>query len=266
VVFYNYLAAALPDTIHLPLKGAPVESTPRTSLPPERLRALEEALEVTFRTPEFILNALVHSSAKDASLPCNERLEFLGDSVLGLVIAEYLYQLFPGYAEGELSTIKSVVVSAPSLATCARSLGLGDFVLLGKGILQRKVIPESVLANAFEAVVAAIFLDQGLDPARSFVLRQLKPRVNEVLTDRHEKNWKSLLQQYTQKELQTIPVYSVVGESGPDHEKSFDVTVDVAGRHFGPGNGRTKKDAEQAAARIAVESLHPDSKMGFTGT
>jgi len=228
---------------------------PRTSLPPDRLRALEEALEVSFRNPELPLLALVHSSAKDATLPCNERMEFLGDSVLGLVVSEHLFRLFPDHAEGELSAVKSVVVSATSLAASAKTLGLAEFVILGKGILQRKVIPDSVLANATEALVAAIYIDQGLEAARAFVLRILGGRIEEVIANRHEQNWKSLLQQHTQKHLATVPVYRVVGESGPDHEKNFEVMVEVEGKTFGPGLGKTKKDAEQSAARKAMEGL-----------
>jgi ribonuclease-3 len=227
----------------------------RASLPPERQLALEEALEVRIGRPELLLLALVHSSARDESLPCNERMEFLGDSVLGFVVSEYLFHLLPNHPEGELSSIKSVVVSASSLAACAKTLRIGEFVILGKGISQRKPLPDSVLANTLEALVAAIYLDGGLDPARDFVLRILKPRFEEVLQDRHEKNWKSLLQQRTQKELGCVPQYRVSAESGPDHEKSFEVMVDVQGRVFGPGAGRTKKDAEQQAARMAMKGL-----------
>jgi ribonuclease III len=228
---------------------------PRTSLPPERLRTLEEALEVRFDNPELLMRALVHSSAKDATLPCNERMEFLGDSVLGLLVSEHLFHLFPDFPEGDLSSIKSVVVSATSLSACAKTLNIADYVILGKGILQKKSIPDSVLANALEATIAAIYMDQGLEAARVFVLRILRPRIEEVLKDQHAKNWKSLLQQHTQKELACVPVYRVVGESGPDHEKSFLVSVEVAGKTHGPGGGKTKKDAEQAAARVAFEAI-----------
>lgn len=232
-----------------------METPPRASLPPDRLRALEEALEVRFDNAELLMRALVHSSAKDATLPCNERMEFLGDSVLGLVVSEHLYHLFPDFPEGDLSAIKSVVVSATSLSACAKTLNLADYVILGKGILQKKTIPDSVLANALEATIAAIYMDRGLEAARVFVLRILRPRIEEVLKDQHAKNWKSLLQQHTQKELACVPQYRVVGETGPDHEKAFDVTVDVAGKTYGPGGGKTKKDAEQQAARIAFEAI-----------
>lgn len=239
-----------------------METPPRASLPPDRLRALEEALEVRFESPDLLLRAMVHSSAKDAALPCNERMEFLGDSVLGMVVSEHLYHLFPDFPEGELSSIKSVVVSATSLAACAKTLNLGEFVILGKGILQKKTIPDSVLANALEATIAAIYMDLGLEPARMFVLRILRPRIEEVLKDQHAKNWKSILQQHTQKNLACVPAYRVVGESGPDHEKSFLVSVDVAGKVYGPGGGKTKKDAEQAAARIAFEGLQTSTAEG----
>lgn len=232
-----------------------MEGETRPYLPEEKLHTLQRTLQYAFRDPAYLLLALVHSSAKEEGLRCNERMEFLGDAVLGMIVSDHLYRTHPEFEEGELSSIKSVVVSCPSLAARAREIGLGNFILLGKGITQRKVIPESVLCNTFEALVAAIYLDGGLEPVRAFVLRMLAPAVAEVLANKHERNYKSMLQHYTQKRLSKVPVYRVVKETGPDHEKSFVVVVAVNGEEYGPGAGRTKKDAEQHAAKLALQSL-----------
>ncbi len=221
----------------------------------DRLHALQSAILYEFKDTAHLHMALVHSSAKEEGLRCNERMEFLGDAVLGMLISDYLYSTFPDFEEGDLSSIKSVVVSCTSLAGKAKEIGLGDFIVLGKGITQRRVIPDSVLCNTFEALVAAIYLDGGVDPSRAFILRLLIPAVDEVLQNKHERNYKSILQHYTQKELSSVPVYRVVKETGPDHEKSFGVVVAVNGTEHGPGAGRTKKDAEQQAARLALETL-----------
>ena len=227
----------------------------RPYLAEDRLHLLQTGLQYVFKDTAFLSMALVHSSAKEEGLRCNERMEFLGDAVLGMIVSDYLYATHPEFEEGDLSSIKSVVVSCQSLALRAGEIGLGDFILLGKGITQRKVIPESVLCNTFEALVAAIYLDGGVEPARTFVLRMLIPAVAEVLENKHARNYKSILQHYTQKELSSVPVYRVVKETGPDHEKSFGVVVEVNGEEYGPGPGRTKKDAEQQAAKLALEAL-----------
>lgn len=232
-----------------------MEGETRPYLPEDRLQSLQGALQYVFKDAAYLSMALVHSSAKEEGLRCNERMEFLGDAVLGMIVSDHLYATHPEFEEGDLSSIKSVVVSCQSLAQRAREIGLGDFILLGKGITQRKVIPESVLCNTFEALVAAIYLDGGVEPVRTFVLRMLMPAVAEVLANKHERNYKSILQHYTQKELSSVPVYRVVKETGPDHEKSFGVVVAVNGEEYGPGAGRTKKDAEQQAAKLALVSL-----------
>ncbi|MBI3271191.1 MAG: ribonuclease III [Planctomycetes bacterium] len=225
-------------------------------LEPERAVALEGVLGYRFQDPSLLFHALVHSSARDEGLPCNERMEFLGDSVLGMVVSDYLYDHFQEYEEGDLSGIKSVVVSCESLADEGKRLGLGEFIRLGKGISQKRSIPDSVLGNTFEAVVAAIYKDGGIEPARRFILDVLTRKIEEVRLGKHQRNYKSILQHYTQKELASVPFYRVTRESGPDHEKSFEVMVELQGQAFGPGTGRTKKDAEQHAAKCALESLH----------
>lgn len=222
---------------------------------PETLSSMQEALGHRFRSLELLCNALVHSSAREEGLPCNERMEFLGDAILGLVVSEYLYAHFAEYEEGQLSSVKSVVVSCSSLARQSERLGVGEAIRLGKGINRNKPLPDSVLGNAFEALVAAIYLDSGLEPARRFILVCLEGRIREVVEGRTDQNYKSILQHFTQKKLGCVPLYKVSGERGPDHLKWFEIVVHLQGTSYGPGTGRTKKDAEQQAARIALEAL-----------
>jgi len=228
---------------------------PTSPAPDELLRRLEERLRHRFGDPRLALQALTHSSAKDKDLPCNERLEFLGDAVLGHVVSEYLYRHFPGYEEGELSTMKSIIVSARTLAEKARELGLDQIVILGRGLAEKKALPRSILCNAFEAVVAALYLDAGMDAARGFILENLRVKVDEILKDEHEKNYKSMLQDHAQRRMATIPGYRVTREVGPDHKKMFQVVVELEAAEYGPAWGASKKEAEQRAARLALQQL-----------
>jgi ribonuclease-3 len=221
----------------------------------EILRHLQAKLRYTFSKPGLALQALTHSSAKDKDFPCNERLEFLGDAILGHIISEHLFQLFPGYEEGDLSTMKSIIVSASTLAEKAQELELEKIVILGRGLKEKRNLPKSILANAFEAVIAALYLDGGFETTREFVLANLKVKVDEILKDEHEKNYKSLLQDYAQRAKATIPAYKVMKEEGPDHKKMFQVVVELAGTQFGPAWGANKKEAEQRAARKALQTL-----------
>jgi ribonuclease-3 len=221
----------------------------------EILRHLQAKLRHTFAKPGLALQALTHSSAKDKDFPCNERLEFLGDAILGHIISEHLFQLFPDYEEGDLSTMKSIIVSASTLAEKAQELELEKIVILGRGLKEKRNLPKSILANAFEAVIAALYLDGGFETTRDFVLANLKVKVDEILKDEHEKNYKSLLQDYAQRAKATIPAYKVMKEEGPDHKKMFQVVVELAGTQFGPAWGANKKEAEQRAARKALQTL-----------
>jgi ribonuclease-3 len=221
----------------------------------EILEHLETRLGRRFADPQLALQALTHSSAKDKDSPCNERLEFLGDSILGHVISEHLFHHFPGWEEGDLSTIKSVIVSAPTLARKAQELGLDRVVILGRGLKEKRNLPRSILANTFEALIAAIYLDGGFEAARAFILASLRDTVDAVLKDEHEKNYKSLLQDYAQRSRATIPAYRVMKEEGPDHKKMFQVVVELAGAQYGPAWGANKKEAEQRAARKALQTL-----------
>lgn len=221
----------------------------------EILTHLERMMGHRFATPALAVQALTHSSAKEKHLPCNERLEFLGDSILGHVISEFLFTKFPGYEEGQLSTMKSVIVSAKTLAVRAEKMDLERLVILGRGLREKKSLPRSILCNALEALIAALYLDAGFEKAREFILRTLSPQIEQLLSDEHDKNYKSMLQDYAQRNIAAIPAYKVLKESGPDHRKMFNVVVELDGKSHGPSWGSNKKEAEQRAARQALVAL-----------
>jgi ribonuclease-3 len=221
-----------------------------------RVRECEERLGYRFRDPQLLLQALTHSSIKTPDNPSNERLEFLGDSVLGLVMTEFLYNFFQERDEGELTQIKSVVVSTTALADESERLHLHRYYNVGKGVTsRRRQLSRSLLANVFEAVVAAIYRDSSLEQARRFVLRNLYHKVLGVVGNRHGQNYKSLLQQFAQKELNITPTYRVVSERGPDHNKWFEVVAVLGDEPYCSGRGRSKKDAEQLAAQESLGML-----------
>jgi ribonuclease-3 len=223
----------------------------------EERRDLERRLAFRFQDVSHLEDALTHSSVKTSERPSNERLEFLGDAVIGLVVSDFLYDAFPEKDEGELTRIKSVVVSADALAAEAQRLGLDGDVEVGRG-MKKDGIPRSILANVFEAITGAIYRDGGIEHARRFVLRNLEPSIERVLGARSGRNWKSLLQQYTQRLWAVTPTYEVARTVGPDHQKQFQVVALVKGEVKGAGTGPSKKHAEQVAARAALESYLGD--------
>jgi ribonuclease-3 len=182
-------------------------------------------------------------------------MEFLGDSVLGHIVAEYVYRLLPDYDEGEMTKVKSVVVSTTGLAAISNRLRLDKYLAVGRGISMRGSIPDSLMADVFEAVVAGVYMDRGFECTRLFVLDHIMGPIDECLQDRHEKNYKSILQQIAQRDLNATPTYKVLREDGPDHRKDFEVVAVVGGYEFEPAWGPTKKDAEQRAAKAAVLAL-----------
>jgi ribonuclease-3 len=216
---------------------------------------LSRKIGVRFKDPALAVQAVTHSSAKDASLPSNERLEFFGDAILGLVVSEYLFHTFPQYEEGQLSTMKSVIVSAKTLSVRAEELELDKLILLGRGLTEKQSLPRSILCNTFEAIVAALYIDAGFETAKAFILRQLTSKIHDVLTDPGEKNYKSLLQDYAQRKVAAIPQYRVLKETGPDHKKKFQVVVELDSKTHGPAWGNNKKEAEQSAAKLALQEL-----------
>ena len=224
-----------------------------------KLTDCEKAIGYAFTDQGRLRGALTHSSAKTEAKGSNERLEFLGDAILGMTVSEYLYERYPNYTEGELTKIKSVVVSQKALARISSEIGLRDFLLVGRGIADRKGIPPSLLANAFEAIVAATYLDGGLQAARDFVTRHLATEIEAVQKNRYERNYKSLLQQFSQQHLSATPVYRVVKEDGPDHVKMFHVVTVIEGQDRGSGWGKSKKQAEQRAAKESLDMLKAQS-------
>ncbi|HXE79304.1 MAG TPA: ribonuclease III [Vicinamibacterales bacterium] len=221
---------------------------------------LEQRLDYRFRDRGLLEHALTHRSHahEDASggAADNEALEFLGDAVLGLIIAELLFREFPMFREGQMSKVKGTLVSTASLAAAAERVGLGAALLLGRG--EEKTggrQKQALLADACEAVIAAIYLDGGLEEARRFVLRELAGAIERVRSPEFLRDYKSALQEQLQAGGRARPEYTVAGTSGPDHDKVFTVEVRIGDRILGTGRGRSKKDAEQEAARQALEKL-----------
>lgn len=211
-----------------------------------------------FAKPELLRAALTHTSGANTRLGSNERMEFLGDSVLGLVTCEQLYTRFPEYQEGDLTKIKSVVVSRKTCAKFSQLLGLGEFLFLGKGMSYQTEISSNMLADVFESLVAAIFLDGGWEAARPFVLKFIGPEVEQVAQESVGANSKSMLQQVAQKEYGGTPRYYLLDEQGPDHDKCFKVAAEVNEHFFPAAWGRNKKEAELKAALNALAEISGD--------
>ena len=224
------------------------------------IKELEEAIGYRFHNISLLQNALTHSSYANErwhnGLLSNERLEFLGDSVLGMLVAEYLYRSFPNRPEGELTRMRADMVCEGTLAAAANRIGLGKHLLLGHGEEQGGGRSrDSILADAMESVIAACFLDGGLDAALEVVRRFILVEV--PVTKLHNVDYKTQLQELVQQKKNQALSYTLVGQSGPDHDKSFDVEVSLNGQVVGSGSGSSKKRAEQDAARAAIEKLFP---------
>ena len=224
------------------------------------LASLQQILDISFDNPPLLEQALVHSSYINENPgftpTSNERLEFLGDAVLGFVVAEKLYQDFPHFTEGEMTRVRATLVRGYTLARIATAIKLGDYLYLGKGeeASGGRHKPTN-LAGALEALIAAIFLDQGLVTARDFILRLLNEELQKTVSRGVEIDYKSQLQELIQSRQQPTPVYYVVEAAGPDHAKRFTVEVRVGNTVLGRGTGRSKRMAETEAARLALEQL-----------
>ena len=226
------------------------------------IKDLENAIGYRFQNITLLQNALTHSSYANErwhdSLMSNERLEFLGDSVLGMVVAEYLYKTFPDRPEGELTRMRADMVCEQALAVVANRLELGKHMLLGHGEEQSGGRNrDSILADAVESVIAATFLDGGMDAAKRFIREFVLCDV--PATRLHNVDYKTMLQELIQQKKNQQLSYALVGESGPDHDKRFTVAVWLNDREVGQGTGSSKKRAEQEAARAAVEALFPEA-------
>jgi len=214
-----------------------------------------DVLGYRFHDESLLSEALTHASCAGDRLQSNERMEFLGDAILGFVVCEYLFSNFPDLLEGELTKIKSAVVSRRVCAEVSYNINLADMLTLGKGMAERNSLPNSVAAAVLESIIAAIYLDGGIEPARRFILEHMTPFVDEAARSTHQHNFKSVLQQHAQKTLPSNPTYILLDEKGPDHAKAFEVCVEVAGQRFNPTWANSKKEAEQQAALEALKSL-----------
>ena len=231
------------------------------------LSELERVLGYRFQDSRFLITALSHrsyvnSQKSETKIDSNERLEFLGDSVLNIVVTDFLYHKYPDREEGRMSKMKSLVVSAKVLGLCADQWRLGDFILLSRSEEKsggRKRL--SILADAYEAVVGAVYLDGGLEASRKLINSSLMIIMDDVLDDEELANYKSKLLEYTQSKGMGIPSYDVLEETGPEHQKSFVIGVYVKNQEWGQGRGNTKKSAEQAGARIALANMTDEKEI-----
>lgn len=221
----------------------------------KELHLFEKNAGIRFRKLAFLNLAFSHRSFANESkesIENNEKLEFLGDSVLGLVVSEYLFRNLQGKNEGDLARIKSFVVSEDSLVLIAKKLKIDNFILIGKGEeYSGGRNKKAILADCTEAVFGAFFLDSGFKASQSFILKYLVPEIKKVLENRHKKDYKTLLQEYAQKRFKSYPKYSLMKKAGPDHDRTFWIEVKVDNKAYGPGSGKNKKEAEQQAASIA---------------
>jgi len=220
------------------------------------LEKLQQRIGYKFKDRNLLLSALTHASGAEHRLASNERLEFLGDAILGAVVCEILFRRYPHYLEGELTRIKSVVVSRETCARVSRALGMQDFLILGKGIAGQADLPSSLLSDVFESLTAAIYLDGGHRAARRFISAFLGPEITLAAEGEIGSNYKSLLQQLAQREMGAVPKYVLLDEKGPDHSKCFKVAACIGGEQYQAAWGRNKKEAEQRAARNALCQLH----------
>ncbi len=221
------------------------------------LALFQKEAQARFRDVDLLNLAFTHRSCtNEDKSPNNEKLEFLGDSVLGMAVANRLFELLVDKAEGDLAKVKSYVVSEESLAGIALSLGVDRLILLGKGEEHSGGrAKKAILADALEAIIGAYYLDSGFENATKFVLHLVEPEIEKVLQNRHRKDYKTLLQEYLQKFHRSYPVYHLVRKSGPDHDRTFWISCLVGTTEYGPASGKNKKEAEQGAAGMAYDAI-----------
>lgn len=226
-------------------------------MPP--LSTIQLRIAHPFNNAELLERALTHKSyANENRVPYhNERMEFLGDAVLNLIVSEYLMKTCPDSTEGDLSRLRAAVVSEPALAAIARALELGDYLLLGKGEEQTGGRnKDSLLGDCLEALIAAVYLDGGMEAAAAFVMRFFEELIRKTSTSGGTLDYKTELQERCQERLKQLPEYRVVSETGPDHQKQFEVELVIKGQVYGRGIGRNKKEAEQRAAKESLKMLN----------
>ncbi len=208
-----------------------------------------------FRDPDLLREALTHASGADHRLASNERLEFLGDAILGAVVCESLFRRFPDYQEGELTRIKSVVVSRKTCAKISEEMGLDEYLFLGKGMGCGEPTPSSLLADVLESLIGAIFVDGGMVAAARFIVRLMDPEIESAVEGQNGLNYKSDLQQAAQRDFGATPTYLLLDEKGPDHSKCFKIAAQIGRSRYPAAWGRNKKEAEQRAAMNALSEL-----------
>jgi ribonuclease-3 len=219
------------------------------------LRQIEQIIGYEFTDKNLLVKALTHSSAVDNRLMSNERLEFLGDSVLAVVICQALFDNFTNYLEGDLTKIKSKLVSRETCAQISGQLGLQKYLKVGKGMVSNRALSGSLAAGVLETVIAAIHIDGGFEAAREFILRIYGSLIEQADAEQDHGNFKSLLQQYSQEQFNATPSYILLDEKGPDHNKCFELEVVIEDRRFSSAWGTNKKEAEQKAAFNALVEL-----------
>ncbi len=222
------------------------------------LDACQVKIAYTFRDPQLLEAAMTHASGVQHRLASNERMEFLGDAILGMVVCERLFVQYPEYSEGELTKIKSVVVSRDTCARMSESLALEENLILGKGMAADPQVPRSVLAAAFESLVCAIYMDGGMPAAERFILAHVSPEIEAAVSCEFGGNFKSLLQQLAQREYGVTPSYQMQDEKGPDHSKCFKIAAQIGQRRFAAAWGKSKKESEQRAAHNAINQLRDE--------
>jgi len=215
----------------------------------------EQVLGYQFRDSMYLSEALTHASGANHRLVSNERLEFLGDAILGAIVCELLFRKFPEYLEGDLTRIKSVVVSRHICAKISQKLGIDAFLVLGKGMGSQDETPSSVLADVFESLIGAIYLDGGMEAAKQFIVRHIEAEIDLAVGGHGGVNYKSNLQQVAQRQFGETPTYLLLDEKGPDHSKCFKISAQIGRQRYAPAWGKNKKDAEQRAAMNALSQL-----------
>ena len=234
-------------------------ATEQDALPPERLAECERRIGYEFRDKSMLRCALTHASGAEHRVVSNERMEFLGDAILGVVVCELLFHQYPDYLEGELTKIKSIVVSRQTCAKISEALGMQEFLILGKGMATHPTIPISLMADVLESLIAAVYLDGGRLAAYDLVARLIAPEIELAVDGAMGINHKSLLQQLAQRSHGTTPTYQLLDEKGPDHSKCFKIAARVGSNRFQPAWGSNKKEAEQRAARNALSELNRET-------
>jgi ribonuclease-3 len=208
-----------------------------------------------FKDIELLKRSLRHASVAESRLESNERLEFLGDAILGMIVCERIFERFPGSLEGEMTKIKSLAVSRSTCTALANEIGLDKLIVVGKGMRTQKKLPDSLAAAVLESCIAALYLDGGIEAVRKFLIPLIDPFIDHAEQSGHQQNFKSVLQQHAQQTIGTAPNYRILEERGPDHAKVFRIAVEIKGDIYEACCGPSKKEAEQLAALHALKSL-----------